>query len=153
MSVNIIGVLMYELISSDEFTFMYNILKGIRDGIFLNWGFHTTVALAKIGWLVSMKFGLSKAQKWTARIGYSGFVIAISWSFIKLYLEYSRVVMDIHHIFPKAVDALPKSGHIYHTLNPGYFWKISGTLAIVVVTYILVMFIIWFDPGKRSRSS
>ena len=118
----------------------------IGSNIWLLWGFHTTVAVAVIGWIVAKRPVVFRKQlKIFTSAAYGTFFVVICTTFLKAYRDWFRILTDLKASARSLNLELHPDGYINYILNRDYYESIMVPILVCGVFFLIVIFLIWSD--------
>jgi hypothetical protein len=118
----------------------------LGNDIWLLWGFHTTVAVAVIGWIIAKRpVVLSPQIKIVTSIAYGTFFVVICISFLKAYRDWFRILTDLKESSQSLSLKLHPDGYIQYILNRNFYESIMVPILVCIVFFLIVIFLIWSD--------
>ena len=115
--------------------------------IWLIWGFHTTVAVAVIGWLITKRSATFDCTlKLVSTIGYAIFFITVCWAFKKAYKDLSLIIKDLEEFISAEKPRISNEGYIKkELLEMNYCRSLIRPIVVCSLFFGFILFLIWCD--------
>ena len=140
-----------------DFENLLPIAHSIVERVWILWGFHTTVVVAVLGWLITKRNEtFDRYLKILSTIGYSIFYVVVMTTFIKTYLDIQYIVNDL--LLAKGTRSFVANGYIEKLLTFNFWGRILLPFSVCSIFLIFILVLIWNDKiwnllknGKKAK--